>query len=212
MAGPSSRVPNGATQAICRLRGFALARRADQTDTRGHARPSVTRELTSNSRQGCTTPFAGIWNCARVGAGRWNSAPILRGVLLSLIGLVFAQDCRYVQPARAEPVAGFLTDAENFNDPLCLEWSDGCKTCRRDGRDLANIDCRRSMGACEAHYTVCEKINIIVAKSICNVIVVGNNTCRTAKNYGDFVCTKMPVRLDLPRTQLVQCKHFIQPR
>ena len=116
----------------------------------------------------------------------------LQAIGLSMIGPVAIPIDLALRRAAAEPVSSFLQYAENYNDPLCSEWNDGCKTCRRDTKDLANVSCSDSNAACERHYTICTKINVSAAKRICDVIVINRNICKTTKNFNDYVCTKLP--------------------
>jgi hypothetical protein len=138
----------------------------------------------------------------------WLLAPmrvwfLLLGAALCPIG-VFAQSnppfAAYLSgPATLapSPPPDFLTNVHNYDDPLCLAWSNGCEICRRDKNRPSVINCNRIGDTCEIHYTICNNLNTSVARKICDALTVADNDCVIGKDNTQFKCSKC-----LPRKEV----------
>src|SRR5262249_52287529 len=50
----------------------------------------------------------------------------------------------------------FLLNVHNFDDPLCLQWTNGCEACRRQGN---GVTCSDPDPTCKPYYTICTEAN-----------------------------------------------------
>jgi hypothetical protein len=150
---------------------------------------------------------------SRLRSARTNSARAVITAILSVF-VCAASLAQTMRPTdgQEEPPAAFLRNAANFDDPLCLDWTDGCTVCSRSKTDLAAIDCSNTKPGCEPHFPYCTHPNAKLISRFCDVVRVGNNRCIGLPGNVHYACTKLgPVPLR-PQTSLVICEHFLGSR
>jgi hypothetical protein len=81
------------------------------------------------------------------------------GAFLSIfLSASFAPAAGLVSPPADEPIAREELSLETFGakNPTCLEWNDGCETCRKDS---GGVHCSTPGIACQPKEAVCRASN-----------------------------------------------------
>jgi hypothetical protein len=102
-------------------------------------------------------------------------------------------------PKTPEP-EGYLSNVKNYDDPLCLQWSNYCDKCTRDPNDLNVVTCEQGPAECERKYVDCLQPNFKLAFKFCRSINSNGNL------YAPTISSKAgPNAGRFPSTSLITC-------
>lgn len=111
-------------------------------------------------------------------------------------------------PSKALSEIDKFTDTKLYDDPLCLEWTNGCDACKRAiNNKESQTSCASEGYECEVTFVYCRTENEKAASKFCAQIYNGYNYADLQPD-GTYLWTRRAALNRTPRHTLIECLKF----